>query len=85
MAQTKADQEAEGICGPILGHAGDGNIHSLLLFTNEDEHDKVKGLVKRMVARAQAVEGTCTGEHGVGFGKRVSSMKIALSLDDGKG
>ncbi|ORY89746.1 FAD-linked oxidase-like protein [Leucosporidium creatinivorum] len=70
VAETRADIEKEGIVGPVLGHAGDGNFHALLLFKNDEEQKKVDGLVHRMVERAQRLDGTCTGEHGVGFGKR---------------
>lgn len=62
----------EGIIAPILGHAGDGNFHALLMFTNAEEKRKADKLVHRMVERAQRLDGTCTGEHGVGLGKRVS-------------
>ena len=47
-----------------------GNFHSLLLFRNEEELVKARAAVKRMVKRALELEGTCTGEHGVGLGKR---------------
>ena len=69
MKDTKADLDREGILGPICGHAGDGNFHSLMIFKNEEERTKVDALVHRMVDRAQALDGTATGEHGVGFGK----------------
>ncbi|KAM0751434.1 hypothetical protein T439DRAFT_325571 [Meredithblackwellia eburnea MCA 4105] len=69
VAETKADTDEQGIVAPIVGHAGDGNFHALLLYSNDDEFKKVEGLVHRMVERAQRMEGTCTGEHGVGLGK----------------
>ena len=47
-----------------------GNFHAQLLFTSDDDMAKVKELVKGMVKRAIALGGTCTGEHGVGIGKR---------------
>jgi len=47
-----------------------GNFHAQLLFNSDDEMVKVKELVKGMVKRAIALGGTCTGEHGVGIGKR---------------
>lgn len=53
----------------ILGHVGDGNCHFLVLYNSKDYH-KVKTVVDRMVDRALKLEGTCTGEHGVGVGKR---------------
>ncbi|KAH8916649.1 hypothetical protein BT69DRAFT_1313989 [Atractiella rhizophila] len=68
--ETKEDITASGLVGPIVGHAGDGNFHALLAFRNEEEFRKAEGVVDRMVKRAQRLEGTCTGEHGVGIGKR---------------
>lgn len=47
-----------------------GNFHAQLLFTSDDDMMKVKKLVKGMAKRAIALGGTCTGEHGVGIGKR---------------
>jgi D-lactate dehydrogenase (cytochrome) len=47
-----------------------GNFHAQLLFTSDDDMAKTKELVKGMVKRAIALGGTCTGEHGVGIGKR---------------
>ncbi|GJE99019.1 FAD/FMN-containing dehydrogenase [Phanerochaete sordida] len=68
--ETKQDIEASGIVSTIIGHAGDGNFHAVLLFRTEDELAIVRGLVHRMVKRAIRLDGTCTGEHGVGIGKR---------------
>lgn len=53
----------------VMGHVGDGNCHFLLLFNSKD-YNKAKVMVDRMVDRALKYEGTCTGEHGVGVGKR---------------
>lgn len=53
----------------VLGHIGDGNCHFLLIYNSKDYH-KAKTVVDRMVDRALMLEGTCTGEHGVGVGKR---------------
>ena len=47
-----------------------GNFHTQLLFTLDDDMAKVKGLIKGIVKHAIALGGTCTGEHGVGIGKR---------------
>lgn len=69
VAETKADLSTQGILGPFVSHAGDGNFHTLILFSNDAEKQKAKGIVSRMVERAQRLEGTCTGEHGVGTGK----------------
>ncbi|KAI0755394.1 FAD-linked oxidase-like protein [Daedaleopsis nitida] len=67
---TKEDLEAHGIVNTIVGHVGDGNFHALLLFQNEEELQRAHDAVGRMVKRAIALDGTCTGEHGVGIGKR---------------
>lgn len=53
----------------VLGHVGDGNCHFLILYNSKD-YAKTKKLVDRMVERTIKYEGTCTGEHGVGVGKR---------------
>ncbi|GAA5925873.1 hypothetical protein JCM10213_007310 [Rhodosporidiobolus nylandii] len=70
IAETKADIDSEGIVGPIVSHAGDGNFHALLLFETPEELKKVEKLVHKMVERAQRMDGTATGEHGVGLGKK---------------
>merc|ERR1719334_3101808 len=71
IASTKDDIEKNGLIGPIVGHVGDGNFHTMLLFDPEDPEDlsKCKEVANRMARRAMAVGGTCTGEHGVGLGK----------------
>lgn len=49
-----------------VGHAGDGNFHAIILFKNDEELGRVKECVHKMVDHAQDLDGTCTGEHGVG-------------------
>ncbi|KAF8642654.1 hypothetical protein AX16_009454 [Volvariella volvacea WC 439] len=68
--ETKQDLSQIGIVSTIVGHVGDGNFHALLLFKTDEEREIVKEAVHRMVKRAIALEGTCTGEHGVGLGKK---------------
>lgn len=71
VIETRADIDASGLYAPILGHVGDGNFH-LVLMVNPDDPDELErahALNDRIVARALAVDGTCTGEHGVGLGK----------------
>jgi len=68
--ETQQDIERSGILYSVIGHAGDGNFHSLLVFKTDEELNTVHGLVHRMVGRALALDGTCTGEHGVGIGKK---------------
>lgn len=71
ITETKADIAASGLVAPIVGHVGDGNFHVLPLFDPADaaELAKVKSFVGRVVERALAMEGTASGEHGVGQGK----------------
>ncbi|MBV9568612.1 MAG: FAD-binding oxidoreductase, partial [Hyphomicrobiales bacterium] len=60
-----------GLLATIVGHVGDGNFHTAPLFDLEDrdEMKRVETFVERLVERALAMGGTCTGEHGVGQGK----------------
>ncbi|KAJ7240137.1 FAD-linked oxidase-like protein [Mycena haematopus] len=70
VLETKKDLERIGLRYNIVGHVGDGNFHALLLFKTDKELKLVKDAARRMVVRAIALDGTCTGEHGVGIGKR---------------
>ncbi|KAL8194681.1 UNVERIFIED_CONTAM: hypothetical protein K2H54_029032 [Gekko kuhli] len=72
LVETKQDLLASRLTGPIVGHVGDGNFHCLLIFDpeNPDESERVKEFAMRLARRALAMDGTCTGEHGVGLGKR---------------
>ena len=71
ILETKKDIVASGLIAPIVGHVGDGNFHLVLLVDPDDPDDiaRAHALNDRMVMRALAMEGTCTGEHGVGLGK----------------
>lgn len=71
VAETQADIRDSGILATIVGHAGDGNFHVLLLFNDKEpaEIARTEAFMARLNARALAMEGTCTGEHGVGQGK----------------
>jgi D-lactate dehydrogenase (cytochrome) len=71
VTQTQRDIAAHGLVAPILGHVGDGNFHLTLLvdMNDADEVRAAKTLCERLVERALAMDGTCTGEHGVGEGK----------------
>ena len=71
VEETVADIADSSIPGPILGHAGDGNFHAILLVEpdNAAELQAAKALSGRMVERAINMGGTATGEHGVGMGK----------------
>ncbi len=71
VAETQADIAASRLVAPIVGHVGDGNFHLGLLVddADADEMGRVGPFLDRLVRRALAMEGTCTGEHGVGQGK----------------
>ena len=77
VRETQADIEKSGILAPIVGHVGDGNFHLSLMIDMDDadEVKRAKALSERLVERALAMDGTCTGEHGVGQGK----MKYLLA------
>jgi D-lactate dehydrogenase (cytochrome) len=71
IAETKKDIDGSFLPAPIVGHVGDGNFHLTLVLDPDDPKDAVEAdrLNSRLVARALALDGTCTGEHGVGYGK----------------
>lgn len=71
ILETKKDIEASFLLAPIVGHVGDGNFHLIILVDPGDPKDmaEAKRLSDRLVMRALAMDGTCTGEHGVGCGK----------------
>ncbi|OBT49337.1 hypothetical protein VE00_00334 [Pseudogymnoascus sp. WSF 3629] len=92
---SKKEMDDLGLFASILGHIGDGNFHESIMYDSRvpGEKEKVEQCVKNMVVRALEMEGTCTGEHGVGMGKKdalrmevgeetIAVMKsIKLSLD----
>ena len=69
--QTKADLADSPLVGPLVGHVGDGNFHLIMPVNPESESEMAAAehLTDRLVARALAMGGTCSGEHGVGIGK----------------
>jgi D-lactate dehydrogenase (cytochrome) len=71
VVETQRDIAEQKLVAPILGHVGDGNFHLTLLVDMADPADvaRAKLLCERVVERALAMDGTCTGEHGVGQGK----------------
>ena len=71
IAGTQADIAEQGLFAPIIGHVGDGNFHSTVFVDPDDDamFEKVLAFDKRLVKRALAMGGTCTGEHGIGTGK----------------
>lgn len=73
---SKKEMDDLGLFASILGHIGDGNFHESIMYNKEipGEREKVEKCVKNMVKRALDMEGTCTGEHGIGWGKKESLL-----------
>ena len=71
LDETCRDIAACGLTAPIVGHVGDGNFHLLILLDPGDAEQLARATAfhERLVGRAIALEGTCTGEHGIGTGK----------------
>ena len=97
LIETRKDIDETGIVAPIVGHVGDGNFHLSPVFDPNDTEEarKVDELNERMVLRALAMDGTCTGEHGVGLHKMdflvaehgdaisvMRTIKVALDPDN---
>jgi len=71
VGETQDDIARTGLLAPIVGHVGDGNFHVMPVFdpANPAERRAIQGFLDRLVERALRMEGTCTGEHGIGQGK----------------
>ena len=71
IRETREDLAESFLMAPLVGHVGDGNFHLVFLFDPDDgrERAEVERLNERLVSRSLALDGTCTGEHGVGYGK----------------
>jgi D-lactate dehydrogenase (cytochrome) len=71
ITETQKDLAASFLPAPIVGHAGDGNFHSGFVLNPNDpkEMEEAERLNQRLVYRALSLDGTCTGEHGIGCGK----------------
>jgi len=71
IVETQDDLRRSQIVAPLVGHAGDGNFHLIFMVDpdNPAELETVKAANARLIERALRLSGTCTGEHGVGFGK----------------
>jgi len=97
IMQTQEDIARSKLIAPIVGHVGDGNFHLLLLVNHQDPDEvaHAQELHERMVMRALSMGGTCTGEHGIGYGKMdfleaehgeavavMRSIKLALDPDN---
>ena len=72
ILQAEKDAEASGLQSTIVGHVGDGNFHLLIVFdpSKSEQVDAAKQLSEKVVMKALALGGTCTGEHGIGIGKK---------------
>ena len=77
ITETIEDMEKNELIGPIVSHAGDGNFHVALLIdkNSKTELDKLDSFLIRISERAIKMDGTCTGEHGIGQGKRKYMLK----------
>ncbi|KAM9854735.1 putative D-lactate dehydrogenase, mitochondrial [Aulostomus maculatus] len=92
IVETKMDLIENRLTGPIAGHVGDGNFHCLMVVDPDDPEEihRVHLFTERLARRALAMNGTCTGEHGVGLGKRAllceemgpATMKVMQDLKD---
>lgn len=72
LIDTRADLDRSNLLGTMVGHVGDGNFHVFLLIdpASAAELHSAQSFSDRLVERALRLEGTCTGEHGIGLGKR---------------
>jgi len=71
ILETKKDLKTSFLTAPLVGHVGDGNFHLGFLINRDDPKElaEAERLNERLVMRALAMDGTCTGEHGIGLGK----------------
>jgi D-lactate dehydrogenase (cytochrome) len=84
IAETEADIAEMGLIAPIVGHVGDGNFHTLVLMDMDDpaEIERAEEFVARLNIRAIGMDGTCTGEHGIGQGKmRFLERELGAGVD----
>jgi len=85
IGETKRDLEGASIPAPILGHVGDGNFHVVFVIdpNRPEELAEAEHLNRRLIERALSMDGTCTGEHGIGLGKQdwlVTELGDAVDL-----
>ena len=85
IVETRRDLEQCSIPAPIVGHVGDGNFHVIFVIdpNRPEELKEAERLNARMVQRALSMDGTCTGEHGIGLGKQdwlVAELGDAVDL-----
>jgi len=79
IVETQKDIARASMPIPLFGHVGDGNFHCMVLVRPDEPLDlaEAKAFNERLVSRALAMEGTCTGEHGIGLGK-IGSLEKEL-------
>ena len=72
VVETRRDIDEMRLIAPIVGHVGDGNFHvgPMIDMDNPQEVETARRFLDRLAKRALAMEGTCTGEHGVGLAKQ---------------
>ncbi|OUS04646.1 FAD-binding oxidoreductase [Gammaproteobacteria bacterium 42_54_T18] len=72
ILDTHEDIQNSGLLAPIVGHVGDGNFHLLIVIPNGDANAQQQASIlnEKLIHRALAMGGTCTGEHGIGKGKK---------------
>ena len=91
LLATREDLDSTGLVSPIIGHVGDGNFHVMILY-RDSQTEIALSANQRLIDRALAMGGTCTGEHGIGVGKRefllaehgssvVQMRKIKMAFD----
>ncbi|MFN3546333.1 MAG: FAD-binding oxidoreductase [Mesorhizobium sp.] len=84
IVETERDIAEVGLIAPIVGHVGDGNFHvsPLIDTANPRDIERLEAFVARLNERAIAMDGTCTGEHGIGQGKmRFLEMELGAGVD----
>lgn len=84
ILETKADIDRYGLVAPIVGHVGDGNFHVSVMVDMSDraEVERTEKFMHRLAERAIAMDGTCTGEHGVGHGKmKYLDVELGSAVD----
>ena len=76
VGRARAAIDREGLTAPIVGHVGDGNFHVIFLPMPDrpDEHAAVERVYAEIIEYSHAVGGTCTGEHGIGLGKKTQLL-----------
>jgi len=77
---SRAEFDRLGLIAPIMGHVGDGNFHAFILASNDEEYQKRKEVFDTIAWKAIELDGTCTGEHGVGT---VKKKYLPRELGDG--